>query len=268
MKTTKKPLGYYHELRCDKMVTSGKLCERCIDRRIAEHNDTKKLGGNLTILWHGLVTEPITSDCIFGGPGFLENAKEYGISRENLQLGIGAHAAAVAGLNGVPPLPDMSAMVKEGITPVIVKKTKAKKGEPAVETAPKKSSKNKPVQNLAESAVFIALSQPTPITGEPAPVVVQAPSKAEVKPKPKKKISTAVAAPPPQPIAILSEEKPVDVDNVEIIDVIVKHINGTDYYYDSRNHKNKLYNPKNGLCVGLWDDKNNVIVPHDDSDVE
>jgi hypothetical protein len=58
------------------------------------------------------------------------------------------------------------------------------------------------------------------------------------------------------------------VDNVEIIDVIVKHINGTDYYYDSRNHKNKLYNPKNGLCVGLWDDKNNVIVPHDDSDVE
>jgi hypothetical protein len=27
-----KRAGYYHEFRCEKMATSGKLCEKCIDR--------------------------------------------------------------------------------------------------------------------------------------------------------------------------------------------------------------------------------------------
>ena len=276
MKTTKKPLGYYHELRCDKMVTSGKLCERCIDRRITEHDDTKKLGGNLTILWHGLVTEPITSDCIFGGPGFLANAKEYGISQENLQLGLAAHAAAVAGLNGVPPLPDMSAMVKEGITPVIVKKTKvpkAKKGEvsapvpaPVQEPAPAKKIKVKLVAALVPSNDVRSYLGDAPVVDPP--LVVAPPPQLEVKTVRKKKTVAAVAAPPP-PVAILSEEKPVDVEDVETIDVIVKNIDGTDYYYDSRNHKNKLYNPKTGKYVGhLESVTGKIITTIPDSDAE
>ena len=273
VKTTKKPLGYYHELRCDKTVTSGKLCERCIDRRITEHDDTKKLGGNLTILWHGLVTEPITSDCIFGGPGFLANAKEYGISQENLRLGIGAHDVAVAGLNGVPPLPDMSAMVKEGITPVIVKKTKvskAKKGEvsepvpaPIQESKPVNThSKIKIVKTLAQTSVLEAINSHIQ-TVEPPLVVVPPPAKE----KTVRKKKTVAAAPPPPPIAILSEEKPVEVEDVETIDVISRELNGTNYYLDTR--KNKVYNPKNGSYVGRWDSVTQKLVTTiPDSDAE
>ena len=274
VKTTKKPLGYYHELRCDKMVTSGKLCERCIDRRITEHDDTKKLGGNLTILWHGLVTEPITSDCIFGGPGFLANAKEYGISQENLQLGLAAHAAAVAGLNGVPPLPDMSAMVKEGITPVIVKKTKvpkAKKGEvsapvsaPVQEQTAAKKVKAKVVAALAPSNDVRSYLGDAPTVDPP---LVVAPPQLEVKTVRKKKVVAAVAPPPPQPVAILSEEKPVDVEDVETIDVVSRELNGTNYYLDTR--KNKVYNPKNGSYVGRWDSvTQKLITTIPDSDAE
>jgi hypothetical protein len=274
VKTTKKPLGYYHELRCDKMVTSGKLCERCIDRRITEHDDTKKLGGNLTILWHGLVTEPITSDCIFGGPGFLANAKEYGISQENLQLGLSAHAAAVAGLNGVPPLPDMSAMVKEGITPVIVKKTKvpkAKKGEvsapvsaPVQEQTAAKKVKAKVVAALAPSNDVRSYLGDAPTVDPP---LVVAPPQLEVKTVRKKKVVAAVAPPPPQPVAILSEEKPVDVEDVETIDVVSRELNGTNYYLDTR--KNKVYNPKNGSYVGRWDSvTQKLITTIPDSDAE
>jgi len=275
VKTTKKPLGYYHELRCDKMVTSGKLCERCIDRRITEHDDTKKLGGNLTILWHGLVTEPITSDCIFGGPGFLANAKEYGISQENLQLGLVAHTAAVAGLNGVPPLPDMSAMVKEGITPVIVKKTKvpkAKKGEvsepfpaPVQEPAPAKKIKVKLVAALVPSNDVRSYLGDAPAV-EP-PLVVAPPLATKEKTVRKKKTVAAAAAPPPPPIAILSEEKPIDVEDVETIDVISRELNGTNYYLDTR--KNKVYNPKNGSYVGRWDSGiQKLVTTIPDSDAE
>jgi hypothetical protein len=91
----------------------------------------------------------------------------------------------------------------------------------------------------------------------------------EVKPKPKKKMSTAVAPPPPQPIAILSEEKPVEVDNVETIEVTIKHVEGKDWYYDSRNHKYKIYNPKNGKYEGRYVLESNTInrdIP--DSDAE
>ena len=260
VKTTKKPLGYYHELRCDKTVASGKLCERCIYRRITEHDDTKKLGGNLSILWHGLVTEPITSDCIFGSPGFLANAKEHGISQENLRLGIAAHSAAAAGLNGVPPLPDMSAMVKEGVTPVIVKKTKVKKGKVS-EPVPAPVQESKPVVSRTHDVILAINSQPQSVD---PPLVVAPPPSAEEK-KVRKKKTVAVAA---KPIAILSEDKPVDVDSVETIEVIQKHIDGTDYYYDSRNHKNKLYNPKTGKYVGRLEVTGKIITTIPDSDAE
>ena len=251
-----KRAGYVTEKRCDKKVSSKGLCEKCRDIRGSDR-DPKTCAGNLGVGWYGLVTEPITSKYIFGGTEWLKDAAAYGISQEGLERGIAAHDDAVKGLNGVPPLPDMSAMVKKEVTEPKPKKTRAKKG--AVEAAPVAPAQEaKPVANLAPMDVRAALSQPD--VAEAPLVVAPPPPQSEEKPKRKKKTTTTVAPPLPDPIAILSEEKPVDVDNVETIEVTVKHINGTDYYYDSRSHKNKLYNPKTGKYVGRWDAANEKLI--------
>lgn len=269
-----KRAGYYLEFRCEKMVSSGKLCEKCIERRIIEDDDTKSKAGNQSILWQGLVTEAITSKYIFGGTEWLKDAAAYGLSQEGLETGIAAHNDAVKGLNGVPPLPDMSAMVKKEVTDPPPKKTRPKKDAVAVAVPVPvpvvKPSKIRIVKPREQSNVLEAISQPA--AEAEAPLVVP-PPQPEVKPKRvyKKKVASAASAPPPPPIALLSEEKPVDVDDVETIEVTVKHINGTDYYYDSRSHKNKLYNPKTGKYVGRWDSaKDGGVIRHDipDSDAE
>ena len=51
----------------------------------------------------------------------------------------------------------------------------------------------------------------------------------------------------------------MDVEDVERIDVIVKFVEGKDWYYDSRNHKRKLYDPKTGKYVGRYEEKTDTI---------
>ena len=98
------------------------------------------------------------------------------------------------------------------------------------------------------------------------PLVVAPPPQLEVKVKRAYKRKTVAAAATP-PIAILSEEKPVDVEDVETIDVISRELNGTNYYLDTR--KNKVYNPKNGSYVGRWDSvTQKLITTIPDSDAE
>lgn len=271
--------GYVTEKRCEKKASSGKLCEKCMDNRI-EDRDPKNCAGNLGVAWYGLVTEPITSKYIFGGTDWLKDAAAYGISQEGLEKGIAAHNDAVKGLNGVPPLPDMSAMVKKEVTdppPKKEKKTKAKKEETVVVPPPvvqepkpakKKPSKSKLLDKPATQTDVLGF-EPQLSTVDP-PLVVAPPPQLEVKVKrayKRKTVAAAAAAPPPQPIAILSEEKPVDVEDVETIDVISRELNGTNYYLDTR--KNKVYNPKNGSYVGRWDSvTQKLITTIPDSDAE
>ena len=259
--------GYVTEKRCEKKASSGKLCEKCMDNRI-EDRDPKKSAGNLGVAWYGLVTEVNTSKYIFGGTEWLKDAAAYGISQEGLEKGIAAHNDAVKGLNGVPPLPDMSAMVKKEVTDPPPKKTRPKKDVVAVPApAPVvKPSKIRRVKPREQSNVLEAISQPA--AEAEAPLVVP-PPQPEVKPKRayKKKVASAASAPPPQAVAILSEEKPVDVEDVETIDVISRELNGTNYYLDTR--KNKVYNPKNGSYVGRWDSvTQKLITTIPDSDAE
>lgn len=267
--------GYVTEKRCEKKASSGKLCEKCIDNRI-EDRDPKKSAGNLGVAWYGLVTEVNTSKYIFGGTEWLKDAAAYGISQEGLEKGIAAHNDAVKGLNGVPPLPDMSAMVKKEVTdppPKKEKKTRAKKEESVVVPAPvvqePKPAKKKPskitIKDKPPTQTDVLDFEPQLSTVEP-PLVVAPPPQLEVKVKRVYKKKT-VAAAPTQPIAILSEEKPVDVEDVETIDVISRELNGTNYYLDTR--KNKVYNPKNGSYVGRWDSgMQKLITTIPDSDAE
>jgi len=261
--------GYVTEKRCEKKASSGKLCEKCMDNRI-EDRDPKNCAGNLGVAWYGLVTEPITSKYIFGGTDWLKDAAAYGISQEGLEKGIAAHNDAVKGLNGVPPLPDMSAMVKKEVTDPPPKKTRPKKDAvvvPVPVSVPVvKPSKIRIVKPREQSNVLEAISQPA--AEAEAPLVVP-PPQPEVKPKRayKKKVASAAPAPEPNPVALLSEEKPVDVENVETIDVISRELNGTNYYLDTR--KNKVYNPKNGSYVGRWDSvTEKLITTIPDSDHE
>jgi hypothetical protein len=218
-------------------------------------------------------------------PWFLERVKEFGISPENLAKARTAWSIAVAGLKDVPPLPDMGDGVvtavpeKSSWTPEKKKKAPAKpraKKEETVVVPPPVVQEPKPVKKPSKIKLMNKPATQTDVLGfEPqlstvdAPLVVAPPPQLEVKTVRKKKTVAAVAAPPPQPIAILSEEKPVDVEDVETIDVILKHIDGTDYYYDSRNHKNKLYNPKTGKYVGRLESvTGKIITTIPDSDAE
>jgi hypothetical protein len=272
--------------RCQEVAGERDICKKCNEWRKKPLLLAAPGYGNYQVSYLGLVTEPIQAinlNRMAFSPWFMDMFKKHGMTPENLNKLRAAWAVAVAGLKDVPPLPDMGDGVvrevldKSSWTPggkekkkAPAKKTSAEqKGvAPTEEDKSKKVAKVKTAPNIAESKVFKNLSQPSSDDAEPH-IVVSASPQPEVKKRKytKKKVdSSATSAPPPPPIAILSEEKPLDVDNVETIEVIARELNGTNYYLDTR--KSKVYNPKNGLCVGLWDDKRNIIVPHDDSDVE
>ena len=275
----KTPLRFYLPYRCKEVGSKKGLCEGCKIRSEDPELTKPAPCGSYQNYYLGLVNEPIRAvnrSRMFGSPWFLERVKEFGISPENLAKGRAAWAAAVAGLKDVPPLPDMGDAVVTEVpttsswTPAEKKKKRApakKKelvAEHVEEVKPVKThGKIKVVAKLAQSSVLEAINQP--VTTE-APLVVAPPPSLQAPVKRKKKVATA-AAPLPPAIAILSEEKPVDVENVETIEVIARELNGTNYYLDTR--KNKVYNPKNGSYVGRWDSvTEKLITTIPDSDHE
>ena len=224
------PIYFYLPFRCPKnRIPGDKVCERC-------SNNKKKSGHTGPGLYWGLVTEPISNITVIKkqtnhiafSPWFLEQVTEHGISDENLQKAREAWRLAVFGLNEVPPIPDMV------------------KGEPASKKGKKKAE---PVVT-AETAVTVPA-----VTAEPVAVV---------KPKVKKRQPKAVIA--TEPIAIISEEKPVEVE-VELINVVIRELNGTKYYVDTS--KSKVYDVKNGSYVGRWDSvTERLVTTRPDSDAE
>ena len=267
----KTPVRFYLPYRCENEAKKDGLCVDCLGKKNSPRAWPDQFRKHQPYYW-GTVLDLIQNigereTHIAFGPWFLERVKEFGISPENLAKARAAWAAAVAGLKDIPPLPDMGDGVvtqvpdKSSWTPAgnekkkrgPAKKKVAAEPAPAVQEAKpvKKSKKLKTLDKPPTQTDVLEFEHHVP-AAEPL-LVVAPPVKVEVKPKPKKKMSTAAAPPPPQPIAILSEEKPVDVDNVETIEVTIKHIDGKDYYYDSRSHKNTLYNPKNGEEIGQYD---------------
>ena len=220
------PISFYLMIRCRDEVIPGKtICLKCEEKK-------KKVGCTGPHLYWGLVTEPIRDfDDKVGKPGkklkprknemafspwFLEMVKLYGISSENLQKAQDAWLRAVSGLNDVPHLPDIEAM------------------------APKKDKKEKKIK----VKVVPQLATDTAVAPEPV-VVAPPPVPVPVKKRIQKKSVIAV-----QPIALLSEEKAVEID-IEVINVIVKELNGTRYYVDTS--KSKVYDIKTSKYLGKWD---------------
>ena len=226
---------YYLETRCrDEVLPGTDLCAKCEKRRLDPNNEKGK-GYTGKPLWWGRVTEPLENiikgektqkNQIAGSPDFLEKIKIHGISPENLQKARDAHARAVAGLNEVAPFPDIGEM------------------------APKKKEKK-------IKGVKVVAALPSTAATVPEPVVV-APPPVPAKRRQKKTVEA--------PIAIISEEKPEEVD-VEIIHVITKELDGTRYYVDTS--KSKVYDIKTSKYIGPWDTvTEKLITTIPDSDAE
>lgn len=255
----KTPLRFYVPYRCEEVASKKGLCKGCKIRSEDPELTKPAPCGSYQNYYLGNVNEPIRAvnrSRMFGSPWFLEMHKQFGTSPENLAKGRDAWAVAAAGLKDIPPLPDMGDGVvtevpdKSAWTPV---KGQKKKAPVVKEAKTDKKSKIKIVATLAQTSVLEAINQP--VVTE-TPLVVAPPSQVEVKAKRiyKKKVA-AIAA--PLPVAILSEEKPAELD-VETIEVVAKELNGTNYYLDTR--KSKVYNPKNGSYVGRWDSVTETLI--------
>ena len=237
------PIYFYLPFRCPKNRIAGdKVCERC-------SNNKKKSGHTGPGLYWGLVTEPISNITVIKkqtnhiafSPWFLEQVTEHGISDENLQKAREAWKLAVFGLNEVPPIPDMV------------------KADPASKKGKKKTEPVVTVQPVTAEPVTVQPVTVQPVTVQPVTVQPVINVKQPKKRQPKAVIAT-------EPIAIISEEKPVEVD-VELINVVVRELNGTKYYVDTS--KSKVYDIKNGSYVGRWDSvTERLVTTRPDSDAE
>ena len=88
----------------------------------------------------------------------------------------------------------------------------------------------------------------------------------EAKQEPKKKRQQKTVA-PVNPIAVVSNEKPEEVNEVVEVHVIKKEIDGSIYYVDTS--KSKVYDVKTCKYVGIWDSaREKLITDRPDSDTE
>jgi len=91
-------------------------------------------------------------------------------------------------------------------------------------------------------------------------------SKAREEPKKIKIKAKVKKAEVTQPVAVVQEE-PIEPEEVHVVQVIKKELNGKQYYYDSG--KKKVYEPSTGKYVGRWDSaKDSIITSIPDSDAE
>jgi hypothetical protein len=157
-------------------------------------------------------------------PWFLEKAKAFQVAPDILRRAREAWAIATSGLNEVPPLPDMGDEVE--VKPKKIKvKAKAKAVSPPVTEVQKQEQEQEQEKE---------------------------------KEKPKKRLQKKVAATTIIPIAMLVNEKPVEADTLEEIPVVVRELNGTQYYLDTA--KSKVYHMKTGKYVGRWDSARELLV--------
>jgi hypothetical protein len=192
------------------------LCAKCYKWKL-DPNNKKGKGYTGKSLWWGYVTEPIMN--IVKGEKTQKN--QIAGSPDFLEK-IKKHTISSENLQKAKDAHDRAVFGLNDIPPF-----------PDIEAmAPKK--KDTKVKVVAKLATDTAAA-PEPVVVAPPPVPV------------KKRIQKKSVVPP---VALLSEEKAVEVD-VEVINVIIKELNGTRYYVDTS--KSKVYDIKTSKYVGRWD---------------
>ena len=268
LNSTKKPLRFYVPFRCKGPSVTQGLCKDCHFKKLGERDNRIPCGNYPSRYW-GMVTEPIQDlgeqrSLLAFSPWFLASVKLYGISDEHLQRAREAWAVAVAGLNEVPPLPDMG----DG---VVMKPTTV----PVPAPVPVPAAVPVPVPVPVPAPVPVPVSAPVPVPKK-SPVKLKVVAalagrveevKEEPPPKVKRSKKVVSAIPLSSMVAVVSEETPIEVERVETIEVRSTNIKGMTYYVDSR--KNKVYDPKTGSYVGRYDSARDLLITSlEDSDQE
>lgn len=275
-----KPLRFYIPFRCrDETLPGQKICKACFEKK-GNPRAWPPPCGNFPSCYWGLVTEPIRNlgeqiNQMAFSPWFFEKVKEHGITTDVIQRARDAWTKATAGLNGIPPIPDMveTEPVLKAAKPAKVSKKKAAAAAAAVAVVPVTVVEPvavpvavAPVLKTKSTKIKVVASLKKSVATVPTAVVVDPPPPPPPPTEPKKRKKKAVAVSIPEPVAVLSEEKPVEVE-VETIDVIIKELNGTRYYVDTS--ASKVYTIKNGAYIGRWDSATErMITSIPDSDAE
>jgi len=235
---------YYLPYRCHETKLAGQdICAKCLKKK-----ELPRSNKNHPARWWGLVTEPIgdfgdqISHLAFS-PWFVEWAKKKPLPPESMVRAKKAIERARDGISNPPPLP-------------VVTTT------PAVETK---------VEEVVAAPIQAPVIKKKPRVVKPKEPAAQE-QKKEVKPrKPRVKKTVDAPAAAVEIKAVLSDETPLEADDV--LEVVVKPFehNGNTYYIDSM--KSKLYDrQKDGGCKGIymgrWDSAVERIVKDDDSDRE
>ncbi len=235
---------YYLPFRChETKLADQDICAKCLRKK-----ELPLSNKNHPARWWGLVTEPIDnikdqiSHFAFS-PWFVEWAKKKPLPPESMARAKKAIERAREGIQNPPPLPSVPILdIKEtAVTPAPAPPAVLEKKKPRVV---KKSS---------------AVEEKSKETKETKPR----------KPRISKKTVATTVAPVVQ--AVLSEESPLEVEDVIEVEVKPFEHAGNLYYMDGK--KSKLYDrQKDGGCKGIymgrWDRELEKIIKDDDSDRE
>jgi hypothetical protein len=231
---------YYLPYRCHETKLAGEdICAKCLKKKDLPRNNK-----NHPARWWGLVTEPIgdlgsqISHLAFS-PWFVEWAKKKPLPPESMARAKKAIDRAREGIPDTPPLPHV---VTSPPTDTKVEEMVAPLQEPAIKKKPR----------------IVKPKEAVPEEAKPR------------KPRVKKTVSLAATV-AVEIQAVLSDEPPLEADDVLEVQVKPFEHNGTLYYMDST--KSKLYDrQKDGGCKGIymgrWDSAVERIVKDDDSDRE
>ena len=236
---------YHLPYRCIEPAIKGDtVCAKCFIKRAKPR--TK--GGFSPSKWWGLVTEPIQNigeqvNHLAFSPWFYEKAKQYSLSEESMKKAKRLFEVATQNVTVEQPKPVEEVAPPKTETVVEKKKPGRKKKETVVE---------KPIEKAPEPPIVVEKKKPVLKKKAPKTTVVE------------EKL--------PEPIAFISNEKSIEPEDVEYIDVKPFQHDGTLYYLDSR--KQKLYDrQKDGSCRGIykgrWDSVAEAVVTTiPDSDAE
>ena len=238
---------YHLPYRCvEPSIKGDVVCAKCFIKRAKPR--TK--GGFSPSKWWGLVSEPIQNigeqiNHLAFSPWFYEKAKQYSLSEESMKKAKRLFEVAT-----------QNVAVAEAPKPV----------EESPSEKPLVVEKKKPGRKKKEEVAAVVIPE---TKTEPATLP---PVQEKKKPVIKKKAPKAVEEKAPEPVAFISNEKPIEPEDVEYIQVKPFQHNGTLYYLDSR--KQKLYDrQKDGSCKGIykgrWDSvAENIVTTIPDSDAE
>ena len=246
----------YLEFRCDKKAIADNLCPNCIKKTsTCRTQDTRTFD-------HGRVWEPITEKSqIYGGPWYYENIeKNSDPISDDIQIAIQHQKEA---RKGFPQLYDMDIYIKpsKGVKSVNDKENvkeeeldKSKRSNVSTETTKRTRSKKEeesPKNSKSRKRGAAASTTTTIKQTEFTTLPVRMPDHVMI-----------------YPIYVETIEEPVEIDEVECIDVSIMEFNDDIYYINTKNNSVYEYMKHGGIGEYLGIYENDEITLMEEVEVD